>query len=101
MADGIDLVVDPAKMERMSNVFRNGEQQLEDIMNSILAIATRLENGALVGKAGEEFSEALRTVAKRAFAELMKKFAELSADIDNAVARWEEAKRKNIGLFGG
>jgi predicted urease superfamily metal-dependent hydrolase len=101
MADGLDLVVDPAKMERMSNAFRNGEKQLEDIMNALIGLANTIDNGALVGKAGDEFAEVLRNVAKKSINEIMKKFGELAVDIDNAVAAWEEAKRKNIGLFGG
>jgi uncharacterized protein YukE len=101
MANGIDLVVDEAKMESMSTVFRNGAQQLEDVASALGDIASELENGALLGKAGDEYGEVLRNNAQKAVSELSAKFDELAADIDNAVERWRDATAKNKSLFGG
>ena len=81
----IDERMDYAMMEDMARVFKDCAGQCEDTISEILAIANTLENGALVGLAGEAFVSVLTNDLKSALEAMREKFNELNADIDVAV----------------
>lgn len=88
MAEKIKM--DFALMEEAIQAFTNGGQQLEDTINTVTRMAAILEDGALLGKAGGTFAEALRTQMAPAVGRLRDKFVEVAQDL-----------RDNVDIFIG
>ena len=59
MSDEIRVVY--PDMEEMSRTFQQGSEQLRETMQEMQAIATALEDGALLGLGGQAFVEAIRS----------------------------------------
>jgi uncharacterized protein YukE len=95
----MDEQMDYPKMEHMSTVFRNGAQQLEDLKDAMISIADKIDDGALVGKAGDEFSDSLRSTASSSIAKIVEKFEEMAKDIDAAIQRNKDAIAKSKGQY--
>jgi WXG100 family type VII secretion target len=79
------IKMDYALMEEMSQIFRNGADQLEDTLKEMENIANILEGGALLGRGGEAFSDAIKTNLSQSIIRLRDKFEELSRDITGAL----------------
>lgn len=95
--DVIKLNYDVA--EEMSKTFRAGAEQLQDTMQEMQNIANTLEEGALLGRGGSAFVEAIRSKLCPSLAKLTDKFQELDGDVQAAVQAMQEADRASAGKF--
>ncbi len=88
-------------MERTAHEFRLGAQQLENTMQVVRSIADALENGALLGKTGDAFSDALRCRLTPAISRLRDKFYELEGDIQGALVDLRDGDTEASSRFKG
>lgn len=84
MADIIK--VDYDLMEEMIQTFRQAAEQLEETMGEAQTIAIMLEDGALLGNAGEAFTDGIRTKLSPAVQRLANKMTEMANDVQSVVA---------------
>jgi hypothetical protein len=89
MTDEIRLVY--ADAEEMSRIFKGGAQHLESTNQEMLALAAMMEGGALLGRGGDAFKEAIRDKLSQAIKRLTAKFTELDIDVQLAIADMREA----------
>ncbi|MEW5987099.1 MAG: WXG100 family type VII secretion target [Chloroflexota bacterium] len=95
-----EIKMDYALMEEMSRVFRQGVQQLEDTTSQMNSIAATLEGGALLGRGGDAFVEAIRGPLSSAITRLREKFDELANDVDAAANDMRQADTQTKGYYG-
>jgi uncharacterized protein YukE len=69
-------------------------------MQEMQNIATMIEGGALLGRGGDAFKDAIRSKLCPSIGRLTDKFQELSRDVDAAVKYMREADTQSKGLFG-
>lgn len=81
MADEIKL--DYGLADEMIATFKQAEQQLNDTLSEVQAIAITLEDGALLGRAGEAFTDGIRGKLSPAIARLSKKMEEMAKDVEH------------------
>ena len=98
MSDKIKL--DYGLAEEMIRTFEQGVEQLQDTMQEMQNIATMIEGGALLGRGGDAFKDAIRSKLCPSIGRLTDKFQELSRDVDAAVKYLREADTQSKGLFG-
>lgn len=98
MSDKIKL--DYGLAEEMIRTFEQGVEQLQDTMQEMQNIATMIEGGALLGRGGDAFKDAIRSKLCPSIGRLTDKFQELSRDVDAAVKYMREADTQSKGLFG-
>lgn len=79
------IKMDYGLMEDMSRTFLQGVEQLQDTNQAMQSIANEMEDGALLGRGGVAFTEALRGKLCPAITRLTDKFQELSEDINKAM----------------
>jgi WXG100 family type VII secretion target len=84
----------------MAKTFSDGVEVLQDTMQEMQNIANALADGALLGRAGATFVEAIRGKLCPSIARLSDKFAELQGDVQKAVKDMQEADRKSASQFG-
>ena len=80
-----DVQMDYDMMEDMNNAFRNAVAQMDDTIRLMQSIANSLEDGALLGKGGNAFADALRSKLTPAMTRLQDKFDELAGDVYGAL----------------
>ena len=83
MTDEIRVVY--PDMEEMSRTFQQGAEQLQQTMQEMQAIASALEDGALLGLGGQAYVEAIRGRLCPAINKLADKFKELDGDVRAAM----------------
>ncbi len=98
MSDKIKL--DYGLAEEMIRTFEQGVEQLQDTMQEMQTIASMIESGALLGRGGDSFKEAIRSKLCPSIGRLTDKFQELSRDVDAAVKYMREADTQTKGMFG-
>lgn len=77
--------------EDMAKSFQKGVESLEQTTQEMQNIASSLEGGALVGRGGSAFVEAIRSQLVPALGRLKEKFQELDGDVRVAIAKMREA----------
>jgi len=87
--------------EEMSKTFNAGAEQLQDTMQEMQTIANMLEEGALLGRGGQVFVDAIRSKLCPSIAKLTDKFNELDGDVKSAVQSMQEADQKSASMMGG
>lgn len=97
MADEIKLVYELA--DDMSATFDAGAEQLQDTMQEMQSIASTLEDGALLGLAGQAFVEAIRSRLCPSIGKLTEKFSELNGDVQAAKKAMQDADKTSKGLL--
>jgi len=97
MTDEIRVVY--PDMEEMSRTFQRGAEQLRETMQEMQSIASVLEDGALLGRGGEAFVDAIRGKLCPAINRLASKFQELDRDVQAAVRYAQQADRESKGMF--
>jgi WXG100 family type VII secretion target len=97
VADEIKLVYELA--DDMSSTFDAGAEQLQDTMQEMQSIASQLEDGALLGRAGQAFVEAIRSRLCPSIGKLTDKFQELNQDVQAAKKAMQEADKTSKGLL--
>ncbi len=85
------IKMDYGLMEDMSQTFKQGVEQLQDTNQVMQNIANELEDGALLGRGGVAFTEAIRGKLCPAIARLTEKFEELAGDIQKAMDDMQSA----------
>ena len=86
-------------MEEMSQAFNNGVEELENTMQEMQSIANELEDGALLGRGGVAFTDAIRSKLCPSIARLTDKFQELRMDILKATSDIQQADQESQGKF--
>jgi WXG100 family type VII secretion target len=89
MTDKIKL--DYGLAAEMIQTFQQGAEQLQDTAQEMQMIADTIESGALLGRGGQAFTEAIRGKLTPAIARLTDKYQELAKDVDAAVKLMREA----------
>jgi WXG100 family type VII secretion target len=97
MTDEIKLVY--ATAEAMIQTFGKGREQLDNTMQQMKGVADSLENGALLGRGGEAFTDAIRGKLCPAIEKLSAKFEELAGDVQKAIQYMEQADKTSAGKF--
>lgn len=94
-----EIRVDYDLMDEMKRTFEQGREQLQDTMSEMQSLANALEDGALLGRGGEAFTEAIRTKLCPAISRLTDKFEELAGDIEAATQFARAADRNAASQF--
>lgn len=97
MTDKIKLVIPTA--EDMIHNFQQGVEQLEKTFQEMQGVASTLEEGALLGRGGEAFTDAIRSQLCPAIGRLNDKFKELAGDVHQAIEYMQEADKTSAGKF--
>jgi uncharacterized protein YukE len=97
MADEIKLVY--ATAEDMIHTFDQGVEQLEKTFQEMQNVANMLEGGALLGRGGEAFTDAVRSKLCPAINRLDDKFKELIGDVHKAIEYMQQADKTSAGKF--
>ncbi len=96
--DEIKLDYDLA--DEMSKTFQQGVEQLQDTMQEMQSLANLLEGGALLGRGGQAFVEALRGNLCPSIGKLTEKFSELDQDVQAAVKAMQDADQRSASMMG-
>lgn len=81
-----DVRMNYNSMDDMAKAFHAAHQQLEQTMREMEKVAKTMEDGALLGGAGDAFRDALRAKLNKRLKVLAEKMRELEGDINGAVA---------------
>ncbi len=95
-----DVQMDYDMMEEMGRLFKEASHHMEDLTRAMQDIATRLEDGALQGRGGQLFAEALRNNLNTRIGALQDKFEELSMDVYAAMTDMSDADQRGASGFG-
>lgn len=93
------IKMDYGLMEEMSQTFDQSVEQLENTMQEMQSIANAMEDGALLGRGGAAFTEAIRDKLCPSIARLTDKFQELSADVDQAMEDMRSADTSSERMY--
>ena len=85
------IKMDYGLMADMSQTFKQGVEQLQDTNQVMQNVANELEDGALLGRGGVAFTEAIRGKLCPAIARLTEKFEELAGDVQKAMDDMQSA----------
>lgn len=85
--------------EEMIRTFQQGQEQLQSTMQEMQGIANMLESGALLGKGGDAFREAIRGKLCPSIGRLTDKFVELQRDVQAAVNYMRQADAESRQKF--
>jgi WXG100 family type VII secretion target len=96
--DKIKLNYDQA--DQMAKTFKQGAQELQRTMQEMQNIAQTLEEGALLGRGGQAFVEAIRSKLCPSIGRLNDKFNELEGDVQAAIAAMRQADAESKKQFG-
>jgi len=94
-----EIKMDYPLMEEMKRTFQAGREQLSDTVSALVAIADKMEQGALRGQAGDAFVDAVRGPLLGAVVKLSDKFEELEGDLQHAVDQMHQAEEKAKSSF--
>jgi WXG100 family type VII secretion target len=86
-----EIKLNYAMAEEMAQTFNQGAEQLQDTMLEIQSLANMLDSGALKGRGGTAFVEAIRNKLSPAITRLTEKFQELEGDVKAAIEAMREA----------
>lgn len=98
MSDVIKLDYEMA--DAMAKTFNQGAQQLEDVMQELQSVANLLADGALLGRGGTAFVEAIRNNLCPSLSKLTAKFQELEKDVQGAISDMRAADAQSKSAFG-
>lgn len=87
------------KAEDMITAFNAGKQQLEQTNSQMKKIADQLQSGALLGKGGEAFNNAITSNLVPSIDKLAEKFDEMAGDVQAAINFMKEADRRSKSKF--
>lgn len=86
-------------MEDMARHCKAVAQRLQETIKLGQQIASEMENGALVGDAGQAFTQVLRQDFNSAVTKLMQKFEEVADDIQKAIDDMKAEDSEAAGRF--
>jgi WXG100 family type VII secretion target len=88
-----------ALMDDMSKTFSQSVEMLQDTSQQMQEIASKLEDGALLGRGGDAFSDAIRSKLCPAISRLVEKYEELAKDVKDAKQDMQSADQDSAGLY--
>ena len=94
-----EIKLDYGLAEDMSRIFQQGAEQLQDTMQEMQNIANLLEEGALLGRGGSAYVDALRSKLTPSLSKLIEKFRELDKDVQAAVQDMKQADERSKGFM--
>ena len=94
-----EIKMDYGLMEEMSRTFLQGVEQLQDTMQVMQSIANEMEDGALLGRGGVAFTDAIRGKLCPAISRLTDKFQELAEDVQQAMDDMRSADTSTERMF--
>ncbi|MCP4421243.1 MAG: WXG100 family type VII secretion target [Chloroflexi bacterium] len=94
-----EIKMDYGLMEDMSRTFLQGVEQLQDTNQAMQTVASEMEDGALLGRGGVAFTEAIRGKLCPAISRLTDKFQELSKDINDAMQDMRDADTSTERMY--
>ncbi len=80
-----DVKMNYQSMENMEKAFRAANQQVQESIQEMEKVAKTLEDGALLGMAGDAFKDAIRSKLEKRMKVIADKMAELERDINGAL----------------
>ena len=80
-----DVKMNYNSMEAMEKAFHQASQQVQESMTEMEKVAKTLEDGALLGSAGDAFRDAIRSKLIRRMKVIADKMGELEKDINGAL----------------
>lgn len=80
-----DVRMDYGSMEQMQKAFAQAHQQMEQTIIEMEKIAKTMEDGTLLGLAGDAFRDAIRTKLNKRLKVIADKMKEMEGDIQGAV----------------
>jgi WXG100 family type VII secretion target len=93
------IKMDYGMMEEMAQTFAQGVEQLQDTMQAMQSVANDLEDGALLGRGGVAFTEAIRDKLCPAISRLTEKFQELAQDVQKAMEDMKSADTSTERMY--
>jgi WXG100 family type VII secretion target len=99
MSQQDEIKMDYPLMDEMKQSFKAGRETLGRTASELKSIADKLEQGALLGQAGDAFAQAVRGPLMGAVSKLSDKFEELEGDIQFAVDQMHQAEEKTKASF--
>jgi uncharacterized protein YukE len=81
-----DVRMNYSTMEDMAKAFGQAKQQMNDTITEMEKVAKTLEDGALLGVAGDAFRDAIRGKLNKRLKVISDKMNELEGDIKGAVS---------------
>lgn len=94
-----DVQMDFDMMEDMARLFREGAQHMDDLIRAMQEVANRLDDGALLGRGGQAFSEAIRDKLNTRIGMLQDKLSELSMDVYGALVDLRDGDTEAASRF--
>lgn len=94
-----EIRMDYGLMEDMSKTFQQSVEQLQDTLQAVQNIANELEDGALLGRGGDAFTEAIRNKLSPAISRLTEKMQELSEDVNKAMEDMRSADSSTERMY--
>lgn len=94
-----DVQMDFDMMEDMARLFREGAQHMEDLIRAMQDVANRLDDGALLGRGGQAFAEAIRDKLNSRVGMLQDKLEELSMDVYGALVDLRDGDTEAASRF--
>jgi WXG100 family type VII secretion target len=85
--------------EEMIRTFNDSYEQLQDTTTEMLSISNILEEGALLGRGGTAFTDAIRSNLCPSLGRLTDKFQELAKDVQSAINAMQEADAASSRMF--
>jgi WXG100 family type VII secretion target len=95
------IKMDYAAMEEMANIFKKAAGELDDLKKNMQKIADEMDGGALVGSAGQAFSNGIREALCPAIERLSQKMGELQGDIWGALVDLRDEDHEAASRFKG
>lgn len=86
-----ELKMDYGMMEDMRREIKRGAEELDQTYDDVMKVAEMIDGGALIGNAGDAFSNALRATLCKKIDLLRNKFLELDADLAKAMEAMQDA----------
>ena len=94
-----EIRMDYGLMDDMARTFGESAQTLETVAKEVGSIAQELQDGGLLGQAGEAFVDALTNRMAPAILRLQDKLVELRQDVAAAKQDMVDADRTSAGYY--
>lgn len=99
MAEEREVMVE-ASLQAMSDAFKKAQQTLNTTKSSMTKVAQQMNQGALQGKGGTAFEDAINSKLNPKLDRLMAKMTEEAKDVTDAIARIHAAEKSAKDPFG-
>jgi uncharacterized protein YukE len=99
MAEDREVMVE-ASLQAMADAFKKAQETLNNTKSSMTKVAQQMNQGALQGKGGTAFEDAIKNKLNKKLDRLMAKMTEESKDVTDAIARIHAAEKSAAKPFG-